>query len=80
MKTSEELRAFYQFVGEKLATGAVQESPEDLLDEWREMHPEPLEVEDDVDAIAAALDDLDNGVAGMPLTEFDRKVRKYLKM
>jgi len=75
-----ELEKFHAFVGEKLANGGKNLSPEDVLDDWREKHPDPEDFEDDVAAIQAALDDLANGEVGMPFVEFDRRMRKKLKM
>jgi hypothetical protein len=71
-----ELRAFHTFLGEKLNNGGADVSPEEALDEWRQMHPEPFDEEDDVAAIQAALDDVARGDKGMPLAEFDRRMRK----
>lgn len=78
MKTrpKSELHQFHAFLSEKLKNGNVHYSPEEVLDEWREIHPEPLDEEDDVAAIQAALDDVANGDKGMPFEEFDRKFRK----
>ena len=75
-----ELEKFHAFVGEKLANGGNNRSPEEVLDDWRELHPEPDDFEDDVEAIEAALADRDNGVVGMPLAEFDRRMRKKFKI
>jgi hypothetical protein len=75
-----ELEKFYAFIGEKLANGGKDLSPEEALDDWRELNPDPHDLLDDVAAIQAALDDLDNGEVGMPLDEFDRRMRKKLKM
>jgi hypothetical protein len=79
-QSNQELLAFHQFIGAKLANGGIHLSPEDVLDEWREQNPEQFEPDDDVEAIEAALADRDNGIVGMPLAEFDRKVRRKLKM
>lgn len=71
-----ELRAFHQFVGEKLSNGSADFLPEEVLDEWRQLHPEPFDDEDDVAAIQAALDDVANGDKGVPFDEFDREFRR----
>ena len=82
MKTTtvNELQQFHAFIAEKLANGGDYLTPEEVLDDWRELHPEPEDFEDDVAAIQAALDDLDNGEVGMPFEEFDRRMRKKLGM
>jgi hypothetical protein len=74
--STSELHAFHAFIQEKLANGGAQLSPEEALDAWRELHPEPEDEEDDVAAIQAALDDVANGDRGMPFDEFDREFRK----
>jgi len=74
-----ELEKFHAFVGEKLANGGKNLLPEEVLDDWRELHPEPDDTEDDVAAIQAALDDIENGEVGMSLEEFDRRIRKKFK-
>ena len=75
-----ELREFYRFVGEKLKNGGAELLPEEALNEWRDLHPDPLDFEDDVAAIQASLDDLDNGVKGMPFEEFDREIRREFNL
>jgi plasmid stabilization system protein ParE len=78
MKSSRltELEAFRDFVTEKLNNGSADLLPEQALEEWRQRHPEPLDSEDDVAAIQAAIDDFDRGDRGIPLEEFDREFRK----
>ncbi len=71
-----ELQEFYRFIADKLSNGGGDLSPEDALDEWRNVHPDPLEFEDDVTAIQQALDDVANGDKGMPFEDFDREFRK----
>ena len=71
-----ELHAFHAFLSEKLSNGSANLLPEDVLEEWRELHPEPEDFEDDVAAIQAALDDLDNGETGISLEELDRELRR----
>lgn len=75
-----ELREFYTFLGDRLNNGGAGLSPEEALDEWRDIHPEPFDDEDDVAAIQAAIDDLDRGEKGMPLEEFDRQMREKFNL
>ncbi len=77
-----ELIDFHRFVGEHVRKGEGSLSPEQVLDEWRTLHPDPnmtdddLEwTEDDYDAIQVAIDDMENGDVGIPLEEFDRDFR-----
>jgi hypothetical protein len=80
MNAVDELREFHRFLGAILENGGPHLLPEEVLEEWRELHPEPLDEEDDVAAIQASLDDFDAGVIGMPLEEFDRKLRKKFNL
>ena len=77
MNKINELREFHQFLGTKLENGGADMWPEEVLDEWRDLHPEPWDdEEDDVAAIQAALDDRKKGVKGISLEELDREIRK----
>lgn len=75
-----ELQHFRDFLDEKLTNGGAELFPEEALEEWRELHPDPLDCEDDVTAIQAALDDLVRGEKGIPLEEFDREIRKQFNL
>lgn len=74
-----ELRAFHAFVSEKLNNGSADLLPEEVLEAWRELHPEPFGDEDDVAAIQAALDEVDRGEA-ISFEEFDRELRKEFNL
>jgi len=71
-----ELRDFHHFLGEKLSNGGVDLSPEEALDEWRQLHPDSHAFVEEVTAIQEALDDMANGDRGMLFEEFDREFRK----
>jgi len=71
----DELRDFHRFVGEKVNNGGVALSPEEVLDEWRMLHPDPGAAEGEVAAIQEAIDDMENGDKGIPFEEFDRDFR-----
>jgi hypothetical protein len=75
-----ELRAFHAFVSEKLNNGSADLLPEEVLDQWRQLHPEPFDDEDDVAAIQASLDDLDRGVPCLSLEEVDRELQKRFNL
>lgn len=71
---SSELRDFLRFLGEKINAGHPSLSPEEVVAEWRTLHPLPTDPED-LEAIQEALDDIENGDTGIPLEEFDRDFR-----
>lgn len=71
----DDLRDFHRFVGEKVSNGAGSLSPEEVLDEWRILHPDPKAVEEDMAAIQQAIEDMENGDTGILFAEFDRDFR-----
>ena len=75
MSTQHELAAFHQFVGEKLAKDGVNLTPEEVMSEWRLLHPDPDVIEEEVAAIQEALAAVAAGDPGMTLDEFDRDFR-----
>jgi hypothetical protein len=70
-----DLRDFHRFVGEKVSDGGSALSPEEVLDEWRTLHPAPEALEEDCAAIQEAIDDMDHGDTGISFAEFDRDFR-----
>jgi hypothetical protein len=71
-----ELSSFHRFISEQLNIGRSEVSPEEALDLWRSEHPIAVAEEDDIQAVRAALDDMENGDKGIPLEEFDREFRR----
>jgi hypothetical protein len=80
MNEVNELRAFHRFLGAKLENGGADLWPEEALEQWRELHPEPWDDEDDVAAIQAAMDEYDAGAKCYSLEEVDREIRQLLKL
>jgi hypothetical protein len=76
MNAPTELAAFRDFLSEKLSNGGADLSPEEALAEWREAHSDPFELEDDLTAIKAALQELADGERGTSFEEFDREIRR----
>ena len=70
-----ELAAFHAFVGQQVQTGDEELSPEDVLDMWREQHPDPA-TEDATQEIREALEDMAAGDVGVPFDEFAREFRR----
>jgi len=71
----DELRDFHRFVGEKVNNVGAALSPEEVLDEWRMLHPDLGAAEEDIAAIQEAIDDMENGDAGIAFDDFDRDFR-----
>lgn len=77
---ADELREFHLFLGAKVKSGGVSMSPEEILDEWRSLHPAPDSEPEDAAAIQEALNDMEAGDAGSSFEEFDREFRKDRKL
>ena len=69
---ADELESFHQFVIDKLKTPETRPTPEQVLDEWRLLHPDP----NDDDAIRDSLALMHAGDRGVSLEDFDRDFRK----
>jgi hypothetical protein len=76
----DDLREFHRFVGEKVNNGGASLSPEEVLDEWRDLHPDPEAAKEDLAAIQEAIDDMENGDNGISFEEFDRDFRNRRKL
>ena len=66
-QTSDALREFHEFGGEKLNNGGGDLSPEEVLDRWRLIHPDPDVLSESVSAIRQALADMAAGDKGRPV-------------
>jgi hypothetical protein len=75
-----DLGDFYRFVAEKVNNGGTALSPEEVLDEWRTLHPDAQAVQEDIAAIQEAIDDMANGDQGVGFEEFDRDFRARRKL
>lgn len=69
---ADELSSFHQFLTDKLKIATPRFSPEQVLDEWRSLHPDP----DEVAAIGESLTAMHAGDRGISLEDFDREFRK----
>jgi hypothetical protein len=78
---SNDLLEFHRFVAEKLANGQGNLSPEEVVDQWRELHPapeglgEPEKLAADVAAVREALVDMAAGDTGIFFENFDGEFR-----
>lgn len=74
-----ELREFHSFVQVKLGSDEARElSPEDVLAEWRGLHPTSGELTDSVTAIRRALADMQAGDHGRPAEDVVAEIRRRL--
>ena len=75
LQSVNDLGDFHKFVGKKLHKGETWLSPEQALDEWRVLHPDPVATREDNAAIQEALDDMQRGDVGTAWEDFDRDFR-----
>lgn len=73
---STELQEFAHFIQAKLNSGENKLSPEEVLDEWRHVHPSEQEFEENVQAVRVALDQMNAGEKGISGTESVRQLRE----
>lgn len=76
-----ELRAFYDFVGEKLRLSESRLTPESVFDEWQSLHSEHdqdefIDDQDDYEAIKESLDAMHAGEPAKSVEEFERDFRE----
>lgn len=70
------LAEFHQFVGERLRNGGAQLTPEEVLEEWRLLHPNVEQHDQNVKAIKAAIRDMEAGDQGTEMEEHLRRIRE----
>ena len=70
-----ELAEFNRFVADRLADRQSL-SLEEAMDLWHDEHAPGVATDDDVAAVREALEEMDRGVPGIPLDEFDRRFRE----
>jgi hypothetical protein len=73
-----ELEEFHAYMGERLRTAKERLSPEEVLDEWLLLHPDPQVHEENVKAIKAAIRDMEAGDRGRPAEEVLQDIRNEL--
>lgn len=74
-----ELRHFHSFVEEKLhSEDSFQASPEEVLAEWRELHPQDSDLADSIRSLRLAIADMEAGHIGRPADEVIAEVRQRI--
>jgi hypothetical protein len=74
----DDLKAFHDFVGERLANGGASFTPAETLALWEIQHSSGEERASTVEALRGALDDMRAGDAGIPARDFLTELRhKY---
>jgi hypothetical protein len=73
--TAEELQSFNDFARGRLSNGGSELSLDELFDLWRHTHPSDELYAENVAAIAAAIEDFQNGDRGTPAGEDSNALR-----
>jgi hypothetical protein len=77
---AEDLREFHRFIGLKLANGSNGLTPEEALDEWRDLHPDTPEADQSAEVVRAvrlALAEMEAGDRGTPAAEVLAELRAH---
>jgi hypothetical protein len=75
-EAAQELQNFYQFADQRLRGHTGEQSLDQLFAEWRSQNPGPKELQDNVLAVRASLRDMDSGINGRPIDEFELEFRQ----
>lgn len=75
MSTQQQIDSFHRFATERIRSGSDL-TIDELYDLWRLEHLTSDELDENVRAVKAALDDFENGDRGVPLEEAIREIRK----
>ena len=80
MATREQIDSFYRFATEQLASNGAEKSIDELYDQWRYENLRPEDVAENVAAVQAAIDDMNNGDTGRDAGEVERELREELNL
>ena len=80
MATQEQIDSFYRFATEHLARGGSERSIDELYDEWRYKSLTPQELEENVAAVRAAIDDMNAGDTGRDAARIEQELRDELNL
>ncbi len=75
-----ELTSFHRFLSARLEQFGDATTPEEALDMWRAINPNPNDFEENLGAIREALNDMDAGESGVDLQAFDVEFRARHKI
>jgi hypothetical protein len=80
MTNQEQIDSFYRFASEQLANSGSNKSVEELYDQWRFENPSPDELAENVAAVQASIDDMNDGHTRRDAGEVERELRDELKL
>ncbi len=76
--STQELQSFQKYAAARIQNGGAKLELDDLLDEWKHQNPDPLQLQEDAQAVKASLLDIERGETGAPVEEVIADIRvKY---
>jgi len=80
MTTKQQIDSFYRFATEQLSNGISEKSVDELYDQWRFETSTPEDMAENVAAIQASIDDMNDGETGRDAGEVIRELREDLNL
>jgi hypothetical protein len=78
--TQQDIQSFAQFAEQELSKGGSEPSIDELFDLWRAANPSAKELAESVNAVKAALVDMEAGDTGIPADEHLARLRAKFKV
>jgi hypothetical protein len=76
MATQEQIDSFYRFATEQLSAGGSEKTVDELYDQWRFENLGPEDIAENVAAIQASIDDMNQGETGRDAGKVIRELRE----
>jgi hypothetical protein len=80
MTTQDQIDSFHRFATKQLANGRSEKSVDELFDQWRYENLRPEEHVENVAAIQASINDMNNGQTGRDAAEVEKELRTTLNL
>lgn len=80
MATKEQIDSFHRFALEQLDNGGSTKTLDELYDQWRYANLSEEEHAENVAAIQASIDDMNNGHTGRDAAEIEKELRASLNL
>ena len=80
MATQDQIDSFYRFAIAQITNGGSEKSVDELYDQWRYQNLTREEMAENVAAVQAAIDDMNNGDVGRDAAEVERELRAELAL
>ena len=76
MATRQQIDSFYRFATEQLENGGKDKTVDELYDQWRFENLTPEDMAENVAAIQASIDDMNNGERGRDAGDVIQELRQ----